>query len=268
MCLVSTPTILLAILLLFLGSLSFIFLPRAAAWRLNHRKNAQKLPPGPRPLPIIGNLHMLTSLPHRGLQALAQEYGPIMFLWLGNVPTVVVSSPRAAELFLKTHDVVFASRAKVQASEYLSYGTKGMAYSAYGPYWRNVRKLCTLQLLSGSKIESFAALRREGVASLVEWIRGAAAAREVVDVSRKVGELVADMSARMMFGPNLEESYHLKELVHDGLCLLGAFNLADYVPYLEPFDLQTSTVVIIYEVIDSSNVAHLYLWKPAVASIV
>ncbi|PON66668.1 Cytochrome P [Trema orientale] len=170
---------------------------------------------------------MLTSLPHRGLQALAQRYGPIMFLWLDNVPIAVVSSPHATELFLKTHDIIFASHAKVQASEYLSYDTKGMEYLAYGPYWQSVRKLCMLQLLSGSKIESFTALRHEGIVSLVEWIRGAEAACEVVDVIRKVGELVA-MSARMIFGPNLKESYHLKELVHEGLCLIGAFNFADY----------------------------------------
>ena len=241
----SPTTVLLAFLLLFLGFLYSFVLPCAAAWRRNHSKKGLKLPPGPRPLPIIGNLDRVTSLPHRGLQVLSQKYGPIMFLWLGNVPTVVVSSPRAAELFLKTNDVVFASRPKIQASDYLSYGNRGMAYSAYGPYWRNLRKLFTLQLLSGSKIESFAALRREEVLSLVEWIKGAAAAREVVDVSRKVGELVADMSSKMIFGSNLKESYHLKELVHEGLCLVGAFNLSDYVPYLEPFDLQVCSLSII-----------------------
>ncbi|KAF6138395.1 hypothetical protein GIB67_030139 [Kingdonia uniflora] len=37
----------------------------------------------------------------------------------------VVSSPQAAELFLKTHDDVFASRPNAQAAECLAYGNKG-----------------------------------------------------------------------------------------------------------------------------------------------
>ncbi|GMN56699.1 hypothetical protein TIFTF001_025812 [Ficus carica] len=230
------PTMLLGIFLIFLGFFLLIILPFATT--LKHRKHGRILPPGPRPLPIIGNLHMLTTLPHRSLHNLAKNYGGIMSLWLGNVPTIVVSSPRAAELLLKTHDTIFASRPKSQASEYLSYSTTGMAFAAYGPYWRSVRKLCTLQLLSASKINSFAALRREEVRSLVETVKKAAEAGEVVDISKKVGEHIADMSCRMILGTNREESYHLKELAHEGLCLVGAFNVADYLPCLEPFDLQ------------------------------
>ncbi|KAK7837436.1 cytochrome p450 cyp736a12 [Quercus suber] len=142
--------------------------------RPKDNKNQPKLPPGPRSLPIIGNLHMLGSLPHRALHCLAKIYGPIMSLRLGHVPTIVVSSPQAAELFLKTHDTIFASRPKLQVSEYLSYGTKGMAFTKYGSYWRNFRKLCTLQLLCVSKIGSFAPVRKAEVGSLVQSLKKAA----------------------------------------------------------------------------------------------
>ena len=225
----------LAIFLVVLGSLCSILLRRNTQ---SHHKQVPNLPPGPRPLPIIGNLHMLTTLPHRGLQNLAKKYGPIMSLRLGHMPTIVVSSPEAAELFLKTHDTVFASRPKVQASHYLSYGNKGMAFAAYGSYWWNVRKLCTLQLLSASKIESFDAVRGEELGSLVEWLKGAAAAHEVVDVSRKVRELVADISCRIILGKVRDDGYDLRGLIEEGLALSGAFNIADYVPYLAPLDLQ------------------------------
>ncbi|KAK7837432.1 cytochrome p450 cyp736a12 [Quercus suber] len=97
--------------------------------RPKDHKNEPELPPGPRALPINW------CLPHRALQNLAKKYGPIMSLRLGH-----------------THETIFASRPKLQASEYMSYGTKGMTFTEYGPYWRNIRKLCTLQLLSASKI--------------------------------------------------------------------------------------------------------------------
>ena len=80
-----------------------------------------------------------------------------------------------------------------------------MAVSEYGPYWRNVRKLCTLQLLSASKVDSFAAMRRSEVREPVKSLRQSAAAREVVDVSQKVGELVADMAC-MILGVDLEDN--------------------------------------------------------------
>ncbi|KAF2298773.1 hypothetical protein GH714_027277 [Hevea brasiliensis] len=114
----------LAILVFQLGS--FICSLCAASFRpRRQRKNDPQLPPGPPALPIIGNLHMLGKLPHRSLHQLAKKYGPIMSMRLGSVPAIVVSSPQAAELFLKTHDLLFASRPMLQASLYMSYGNKG-----------------------------------------------------------------------------------------------------------------------------------------------
>uniref|UniRef100_A0A2N9EEV6 Cytochrome P450 n=1 Tax=Fagus sylvatica TaxID=28930 RepID=A0A2N9EEV6_FAGSY len=223
----------LAILLLLLGSI----------WTFIHilcSSSSRSRPPGPRALPIIGNLHMLGSLPHRALQTLAKKYGPIMSLRLGHVPTIVVSTPQAAELFLKTHDTIFASRPKLLASEYMSYGTKGMAFTEYGPYWRNVRKLCTLQLLSASKIESFAPMRKQELGSLVQSLKKAAARHEVVDLSAKVGQLMEETTCRMIFGRSKDDRFDLKPLIVEVLRLAGAFNLADYVPYLGILDLQVS----------------------------
>ncbi|KAJ1380972.1 Cytochrome P450 [Sesbania bispinosa] len=99
------------------------------------RKQSQhdrKQPPGPPALPILGHLHLLGNLPHRTLQTLSKRYGPIMSLRLGQVPISVVTSPEAAEQFLKTHESVFASRIKIEASKYLSYDYKGLVFSQYG----------------------------------------------------------------------------------------------------------------------------------------
>ncbi|TKY44691.1 Cytochrome P450 CYP736A12 [Spatholobus suberectus] len=200
-------------------------------------------PPGPPRLPIIGNLHMVGgtgTLPHRSLQSLSKRYGPIMSLQLGNVPTVVVSSPEAAELFLKTHDTVFANRPKFEAAQY-TYGAESVAFAEYGPYWRNVRKVCTTHLLSASKVESFGPLRKREIGAMVESVKEAAEAGEVVDLSEKVGEVLRDMACKMVLGRNEDDRFDLKGILLETMSVSGAFNLADYVPWLGLFDLQGLT---------------------------
>ncbi|TYG52875.1 hypothetical protein ES288_D09G063200v1 [Gossypium darwinii] len=232
-----SPT--LALVFALLGTLcSFIYIFRPTKSRSNHNKNGQKLPPGPRALPIIGNLHMLGKLPHQNLHHLAKRYGPIMSLRLGCVPTIVVSSPEAAELFLKTHDLVFASRPGIQAGEYLSYGSTGMAFTPYGSYWRTVRKWCTLHLLSASKVEYFAPVRKTELGSLVESVKESAAARETVNLSEKVGELIEKMMCKVIFGRSNDDRFNLRSLIDQTMHLSGAFNISDFVPYLAPLDLQ------------------------------
>ncbi|KAJ4826889.1 hypothetical protein Tsubulata_045247 [Turnera subulata] len=231
-----SPLSTLFVLIGFLVSL--IYLLRTTLWRPNHRNSGPKLPPGPPALPVIGNLHMLGNLPHRALHHLAKRYGPIMSMKLGYVPVIVVSSPQAAELFLKTHDAIFASRPTVQSSLYMSYGAKAMGFTPYGPYWRSVRKFCTLHLFSGSKVEYFAPMRREEIALVVGSLRNAAAAREVVDVSAMLREVIGNMTFKLLFGPSGSKEADVKPLATEFLNLAGAFNISDFVPWLAPLDIQ------------------------------
>ncbi|XP_050904723.1 cytochrome P450 CYP736A12 isoform X2 [Lathyrus oleraceus] len=223
----------LAFLFITLTYFLFTFFSNPKQKNSNHKK-----PPGPPTLPIIGNLHILGKLPHRKLQSLSKKYGPIMSLQLGKVPAVVISSSKAAELFLKTHDLAFASRPKTQATDILSYGSKGLAFAEYGPYWRNVRKLVTLKLVCASKVEKFAPIRKQELGALVKSLEKAASVGEVVNVSEAVENVIEDIVYKMVLGRSKHEQFDIKGLVKESLNLLGAFNLADFVPWLAAFDFQ------------------------------
>ncbi|GMN68043.1 hypothetical protein TIFTF001_037105, partial [Ficus carica] len=57
-------------------------------WKSEEEK--KKLPPGPKGFPLFGSLHLLGKFPHHDLQKLAKQYGPIMHMRLGLIPTIVV----------------------------------------------------------------------------------------------------------------------------------------------------------------------------------
>ncbi|KAK4411614.1 cytochrome [Sesamum angolense] len=160
----------------------------------------KRLPPGPRGLPILGHFHLLGKNPHQDLYHLARKHGPIMGLRVGFVPAVVVSSPAGAELVLKTHDLVFASRPRNEAAWYISYEQRNLVFLPYGPYWRNIRKLCTLKLLSNLRINQFQAMRKAELGLLVSSLKQAAELREIVDLSARVSGLSGDMNCLMIFG--------------------------------------------------------------------
>ncbi|KAF8695373.1 hypothetical protein HU200_037604 [Digitaria exilis] len=71
-----------------------------------------------------------------------------MLLHLGTMPTLVVSSPAAAREVMKAHDVDCCSRPVTPGARRLSYGHKDVAFSPYGEYWREVRKVVVVELLS------------------------------------------------------------------------------------------------------------------------
>ncbi|MBA0650185.1 hypothetical protein Goklo_017636, partial [Gossypium klotzschianum] len=106
-------------------------------------------------------------------------------------------------------------RPKVQVLQSIYNGKKGIAFTELGPYWRSVRKFCNQQLFNASKIESFAPSRKEVLAHFIESLKEAAVAKEVVNIK-----------------------FNLKDLIDELTYLAGAFNLADFVPFLGAFDLQ------------------------------
>uniref|UniRef100_A0A0E0LVA8 Uncharacterized protein n=1 Tax=Oryza punctata TaxID=4537 RepID=A0A0E0LVA8_ORYPU len=112
-----------------------------------------------------------------------------MLLRLGEVRTLVVSSPEAVMEVMKTHDVAFATRAVTPTSSILSYGARDIVFAPFGRYLRELRKLCALELLSARRVRSFRHVREEEAARLVRSVAAAAsspAPAMVVNVSELV----------------------------------------------------------------------------------
>ncbi|XP_006363549.1 cytochrome P450 CYP736A12-like isoform X2 [Solanum tuberosum] len=205
-------------------------------------KKKKKLPPGPKGLPIIGNLHMIGKNVHQDLHKIAKKYGPIMSMRFGFVPVIVASSPHAAEQFLKNHDLIFASRPNNIAAKFIAYDQRNLTFGKYGPYWRNMRKLCTLELLSTLKINSFQAMRKQEVTNFVTFINGAASSGVEIDISAKLATLNTNMTCLMVFGKKyMDDEFDergFKYVIQETLVLTATPNIGEFFPFLNVFDLQ------------------------------
>ena len=131
----------------------------------NEDGNTQKLPPSPPALPIIGHLHLVGALPHVSLRDLAAKHagGGLMLLRLGTVPNLVVSSPRASQAIMRTHDHMFASRPTTAITDTLMYSSSDIALAPYSEHWRRARKLVTAHLFTVKKVHSYRHARQEEV---------------------------------------------------------------------------------------------------------
>ncbi|XP_050186911.1 cytochrome P450 2G1-like [Myiozetetes cayanensis] len=98
-----------------------------------------RLPPGPRPLPLLGNLLQLS--PSRTLQSLlklSERYGPVFTVWLGPRPVLVLRGHAAVREALVGLPDAFAGRGRMPTVESTFHG-HGVVFSN-GERWKQLRR--------------------------------------------------------------------------------------------------------------------------------
>ncbi|KAE8724532.1 Cytochrome P450 71B35 [Hibiscus syriacus] len=199
-------------------------------------KEPKNLPPSPPKLPVIGNLHQLGALPHKSLCQLALKYGPIMLLHLGRMPVLIVSSADAAKEVLKVNDLACCSRPKLAGPGRLTYNYLDIAFSPYSEYWRELRKICVLEVFSVKRVKSFRFVREEEVGSLMDSISQLASSSptDPVNVTEKVFALSGSIIFRTAFGKTFRGSEFnrakFNDLVHDVATVVGTFSYDECFP--------------------------------------
>ncbi|KAG5613208.1 hypothetical protein H5410_024489 [Solanum commersonii] len=168
-------------------------------------------------LPVIGHLHLFSgsNLPHKTFGLLAVKYGPIFTVKFGAHQALVVNDRKIAQDCFTTNDKALASRPKALAVELLGYNYAIFGLGPYGPYWREMKKIVVLELLSNHRVQ---------IIEMKQWFEN----------------LAMTIIIRMLFGKehDFEEGKRARNVMTIFFKLLGAFVVADFIPSLRWLDIE------------------------------
>ncbi|KAK1419568.1 hypothetical protein QVD17_28761 [Tagetes erecta] len=226
-------------------TLSFLFpLVLALAYAIinSYRRNS-RLPPGPFPLPIIGNLLHLSDNPHQSLATLAKWYGPLMSLKFGTRTTVVVSSPDIAKDFFQTHDHSFSGRPIPDTVRVVDHDNYSLVWLPAGDQWRRLRKISKEYLFSVQRLDASEHIRQQKVRDLLDYVNQCCASGKVVNMGGIAFTTSLNALSNLMFSLDSAQydsvsSQEFKDAVSALLEVGGKPNIADFFPILKPFDPQ------------------------------
>lgn len=205
------------------------------------RKTSSLVIPGPKGLPLIGSMTLMTSLSHHRIAAAATACRGrrLMACSLGDTRAIVTCHPRVAKEILNSS--IFADR-PIKESAYRLMFNRSIGFAPYGVYWRTLRRIANTHLFCPKQMKASQLQRTKIATQMVDMFRNRHDSLRVRDVLKK-----ASLNSMMwlVFGqeykldePNSGMMDELRGLVDEGYDLLGMFNWGDHLPWLAHFDAQ------------------------------
>ncbi|KAL4375224.1 hypothetical protein HN51_009121 [Arachis hypogaea] len=245
----------IGILSLIITILIYLLLVRPFQVGDNNDNNKHKEPPMVSGAwPIIGHLPLLhgTKPLHITLGSMADKYGPLFTIKVGSKRVVVLSNSEMAKECFTKNDVVSSSRPILISSENLGYKRAMFAFAPYGSYWRELRKIVTLELLSNRRIELLSHVRVSEVQASTKELLNLWSTQKnesgyvLVDIKKWFAELTFNIVLRMIAGKRFfgamnseseDKANECLKSLKESLRLLGLFTVGDAIPSLRWLDL-------------------------------
>ena len=228
------------LMLSFVGASIMIFISSL----LNQTPKSTKLPPGPLPFPIIGNILELGRYPHKALTKLSKIYGPVMTLKLGSMTTIVISSPQVAKQVLHDNSQALSSRTVPHAIQALDHHTCSVAWLPPSTQWRTLRKVCVTKVFSPQQLDSMQILRQQKVQELLDFVKEKCMKGEVLDIGEAAFTTTLNSISNTLFSMDLahftsnEKFQEFKDIVGGVMEEAARPNVADFFPILRSLDPQ------------------------------
>ncbi|KAL2478134.1 Cytochrome [Forsythia ovata] len=226
---------------IFLLILTFTLL--LLAYQL-YQKLRFRLPPGPRPWPVVGNLYHIKPVRFRCFAEWAETYGPIISVWFGSTLNVIVSNTELAKEVLKEHDQQLADRHRSRSAAKFSRDGQDLIWADYGPHYVKVRKVCTLELFTPKRIEGLRPIREDEVTAMVKSIYKDCTNPDNLGKSLVVKKYLGDVAfnniTRLAFGKRCmnsqgildEQGHEFKAISANGIKISASLAMAEHIPSL------------------------------------
>ncbi|XP_047321192.1 cytochrome P450 CYP82D47-like [Impatiens glandulifera] len=215
---------------------------------LRFSRISKKMAPEPsRAWPIIGHLHLLGKSGQEldvTFGSMADKIGPVFTIWFGSRQALVVNNGELAKECLITNDKVFVNRPELMATEYISYKYIGFGFSPYGLFWREMRKLVFLQMLSKRRLvnisKNFVAEVKESISKVYDRSRGGSGA--VVEMNTWIGDIAMDAVLRVLVGKRtsdmkVDQRKSCQKCLRKMFQTFSSLSLGDSIPWLRRVDL-------------------------------
>lgn len=210
---------------------------------LRNRRKSSKLPPGPYPFPIVGNIFQLRGSYPAALAKLSRTYGPLMSIKQGSQIVIVASSPNIARELLQKHDKMFARRIDLDSARALDHDKIAIGWLPATSQWRYLRKLCKEQLFSSARLNASQGLRQEKVQQLCNYVHQCCINGRAVDIGAAAFTTSLNFLSNTLFSVDFGDydsnsSGKVKEIVSALLVTIAKPNLADLFPVFKVIDPQ------------------------------
>ncbi|KAI3461842.1 hypothetical protein Pfo_018505 [Paulownia fortunei] len=173
----------------------------------------------------------------RILGALADIYGPVFTIRLGLHRALVVSSWEAVKECFTTNDRVLANRPTTTAGKYLGYNFAAFAFT-HGPYWREIRKLVLIEVLSPRRLEKLKHVRESVIdTSIKELYRVIQESPGKVVISHWIEQLTLNIILMMIAGKRYTDGAEVVgarsvgEVIKEFMYISGQFLVSDSIPF-------------------------------------
>ncbi|XVF73659.1 hypothetical protein PTKIN_Ptkin13bG0000400 [Pterospermum kingtungense] len=227
---------------------SLLWISKSASRNRNKKRAA---PQAGGSWPVIGHLHLLggPTPPHIVLSDMADKYGPIFTVKMGVHTALVVSDHETAKECFTTNDKAFATRPKTLAMEFLSYNHAMFGFAPYGPYWPQMRKVATLELLSNYRLDRLRHVRQSEIKMSVHELyqlwneKKDSSGKILVEMKKWFKSVTLNVILRMIVGKRIPnsgndvESEGWKQALKEFFDLSGKFVISDALPYLRWLDI-------------------------------
>uniref|UniRef100_A0A8I5NFZ7 Cytochrome P450 n=1 Tax=Papio anubis TaxID=9555 RepID=A0A8I5NFZ7_PAPAN len=188
-----------------------------SVWQQRNSKG--KLPPGPTPLPFIGNyLQLNTEQMYNSIMKISERYGPVFTIHLGPRRVVVLCGHDAVREALVDHAEEFSGRGEQATFDWL--------FKGYGVAFSNGERAKQLRRFSIATLRDFGVGKRgieeriqEEAGFLIEALRGTRGAN--IDPTFFLSRTVSNVISSIVFGDRFD--YEDKEFLSLLRMMLGSF---------------------------------------------